>query len=247
MSWAGQPLGDRRDQPCSRSERYLRCVESDCRSSLARFAAAIAESSCTFASSASLLDAPVLQSSASASEIVGALIPALQDLASADVETENWQGAVVAFADRAAGDTIEAAAWTVRRTLEAIADVNQDAAESLRRDVTAPEWWYVFAGCELLVITFAPVYPPEHPRHSPSDETFLLFQPHRAFSARRPPGSQHFPQGTKRVIRDAYRAAGRPYDTALADSKREAHKFVKPLTIGAPPVRWWEAQPPGSA
>ncbi len=177
------------------------------------------------------------------SEIGSTFGPTLQTVA-ADASATTWHGALLTFSDRAAGATISQLAWTVRRVLTALAEADADARAALRADIGAPEWWFRFAGNEFLVLTFAPAYPASHPRHSPGDETVLLFQPHAAFAARRPPGSESFPKGTKNVIRAAYRDAGQPYDEALAASKREALKFVKPLRAEDPPVRWWEATRP---
>lgn len=209
-------------------------------SSLKAFEPIRAASPCLFARSSRVIGCPAASATAGAQEIAALLAPGLSELC-AHVAPSLVEGVVIELVDPGRGDTIAHLARTVRDVLNEVARVDDDARASMAEPIGAPDWWFRFAGVELLLVTFAPCYPAAHPRASFGPSTFLLFQPHAVFARRRPPGSEHFPVDVKRAIREAFDASGRGYDARLSASSIEALKFVKPLHASDPPVEWWRA------
>ncbi|MFC0863944.1 YqcI/YcgG family protein [Sphaerimonospora cavernae] len=140
----------------------------------------------------------------------------------------------------ASGDTVDRLALTTRRVLEGLAE--QDAAGTC--DLRSPEragWYLSFYGERMFVVTVAPCYPTDHSRHGFGEpHTFVLLQPDRAFDRAVSPGSDGvISTAVRSRIRELYKQHGRPYDLAITLSPFEAHRFVKPLALGDPPIRWW--------
>jgi len=211
------------------------------RSSLEAFESIRSASQCLFASTSRLLGCPVASPGASAAQLVALLAPAMAELC-AQPQPYRIEGVVAEITEHERGATLGRLARTVYEVLFGLAGRDKDARACLEEPIGAPDWWFRFAGVELLLVTFAPCYGPSHPRCSFGPSTFLLFQPHAVFARRRPAGSENFPVGTKQAIRRAFEHAGRPYDAQLSASAVESHKFVKPLRVGDPPVEWWREQ-----
>ena len=90
------------------------------------------------------------------------------------------------------------------------------------------------------MVTFGPCYGPNSSRYAFGlDATYLLFQPRSSFVRRWAPGTDRLPDRAREAIRHDFEAAGRQYDLAITLSPREAHRVVKPVRLGEPPVRWW--------
>ncbi|MFF3257466.1 YqcI/YcgG family protein [Actinacidiphila glaucinigra] len=142
------------------------------------------------------------------------------------------------------GATVTDLASTTRRVLRGLAELDG----SSRCDLRSPEregWYFTFARERMFLVTTAPCYPPDHSRHGFGEPyTYLLFQPDRAFDrAVSPSGGGLISPAVRGRIRDLYENSGRPYDLSITLSPFEAHRFVKPLSLGEAPVRWWELGP----
>ncbi|MCX5247142.1 YqcI/YcgG family protein [Streptomyces sp. NBC_00201] len=141
------------------------------------------------------------------------------------------------------GDSVDRLAATTRQVLDGLAAKDGRG----RRGLQSPErqgWYFTFAGERMFLVTMAPCYPADHARHSFGEPyTFLLLQADRAFDRAVSPGSGGIISSAVRSrIRELYDQHGRPYDLAITLSPFEAYRFVKPLALGEPPVRWWEAR-----
>jgi hypothetical protein len=103
-----------------------------------------------------------------------------------------------------------------------------------------PRWWLTFNGHPLFLATFAACYGPASSRYSfGADRTYFFFQTLESFLRRHDRRTNRLPESARERIREAFRGAGRPYDLAITLSPLEAERFVKPLRLGDPPVRWW--------
>lgn len=141
------------------------------------------------------------------------------------------------------GDSVDRLAATTRQVLDGLAAEDGRG----RRGLRSPErqgWYFTFAGERMFLVTMAPCYPADHARHSFGEPyTFLLLQADHAFDRAVSPGSGGIISSAVRSrIRELYDQHGRPYDLAITLSPFEAYRFVKPLGLGEPPVRWWEAR-----
>lgn len=141
------------------------------------------------------------------------------------------------------GMTVSQLSCTTRNVLHGLA--SHDAKGSC--DLESPEtedWHFSFGGERLFVIAMGPCYPADHSRYSFGEPyVFLLLQPDRAFDRAVESGGNGLISNTVRTrIRSRYARHGRPYDLSITLSPYEAHRFVKPLTLGDPPVRWWRPE-----
>ena len=109
-------------------------------------------------------------------------------------------------------------------------------------DPSKPHWKFIFHGEPYFVLAMGSCYPNWHSRHIFGiDRTFLVFQPDHAFERFvSPSGNGLITSAVRQTIRDRYSQAGMPYDLAHTLSPIEAHKFVKPLEHGVPPIEWWK-------
>jgi YqcI/YcgG family len=131
-----------------------------------------------------------------------------------------------------------------RTTCEVLSELSKNdpvGVHCMRKSIEKPGWFFSFAGERLFVLTFAPCYPPSHSRYGfGSTSTFIVFQPDHAFSRQLPSGHTSFPADIRNSIRASFSRNGRAYDTSISESPIEAYKYVKPLKVGDPLVRWWE-------
>ena len=104
-----------------------------------------------------------------------------------------------------------------------------------------PGWQFVFHGEPYFVLALGECYPPTHARHLFGvQRTVLIFQPDSAFErVVNASGDGLISPAVRHAIRDRYARADMPYDLAHTESPVEAHRFVKPIEHGAPPVPWW--------
>lgn len=151
------------------------------------------------------------------------------------------------------GDTLARLSASVRRLLGGLVARTARSRGDLA-DPERPGWHLTLGGERMFVLSMAPCYPADHARHTFGEPyTFVLLQPDSAFDRAVSPGSGGLIAAAVRErIRRRYAAHGQPYDLSITLSPFEAHRFVKPLAVGDPPVRWWAAdqhaeRPGGSA
>lgn len=157
-------------------------------------------------------------------------------------EEHRIDGLVVEMVGPGHGGTLADLCRTVRASLRYLSSIDPAGERCMEGDIEDPRWQFSFAGARFFLSTFAPCYPAEHPRHSPlADVVFLLFQPEYSFDLHIPePAGHPSIDLLKQSIRSAFRGAGRPYDHAISVGPLQAHKYVKPIAFGAPPVAWWK-------
>lgn len=165
-------------------------------------------------------------------------VPALLEQFLALSEAEGLDGLVLAYEANCSA-SVSDLSRTTRRVLTGLSQVDPAGRDSMR-NVQDTGWWFSYAGHKLFVLTFGTCYPPSSSRYGfGSSSTYIVLQPAHSFS-RHLPGPRNVARAERLVIRERYRKAGRPYDLTLTLSPHEAHRYVKPVTLGEPPVRWWE-------
>jgi NTP pyrophosphatase (non-canonical NTP hydrolase) len=147
---------------------------------------------------------------------------------------------VIEISDRRHGETVQALSRTVNQTLRTLSARDPSEANCMEKDIESAGWQFEFGGLRFFCISFAPCYPETSSRYGfGSDSTFIFMQPELPFH------HLHVPRGSaanaRKTIRKAYTEAGAPYDPTIMEAPLEAPRYVKPLSVGEPPVRWWES------
>ncbi|NER97248.1 MAG: hypothetical protein F6J86_25955 [Symploca sp. SIO1B1] len=102
------------------------------------------------------------------------------------------------------------------------------------------EWRLWVGGVKCFVLTFAPFYQPHHPRYSPTDSAYVVFQFESAFE--RNGVSTMSPETLGQLSQSVmanFENAGRWYFSEITHQSPEALRIIKPLFPGDPPVAWW--------
>lgn len=157
-------------------------------------------------------------------------------------ESREMDGFIMEVTGKDSPTDIESLAKLLKKTLTNLESRDEKSDKALEKDILDPSWQFTFNGSRLFIITFAPFYPESSPRHSPrKDGTFIFFQPESSFHLHIPhPESDPRTVNLKVKIRDAFKKQGRPYDESIVNSKSDSLKYIKPLNIGDPVVKWWE-------
>lgn len=139
------------------------------------------------------------------------------------------------------GRGLPALATAVNTYLRMMAAHDPGGTDCFAEPIDVPGWRFRFGGQQMFVSATASFYPPSHSRcaHAP-DRAFLFLQPMHAFDLT---GSVHSARNRaiKQRIRGLFDNAGTPYDRSLVEQPLEAVRYVKPLALGDPPVRWWQS------
>jgi len=206
---------------------------ADCRATRA-FRQIQEQTHCTFASRAKVWGAPPYpDGSTLASYLESVPEPFTRFLALA--EQERLHGFVIELPDARFGSSIAQLSETVRRILGFLSERNPGQSPSL--EVHQPGWNFMFQGSRCFVSSIAPCYGPDSSRYGfGATSTFVFLQLHSSFAHFRVPSGEH--RNVRLLIRAAYARNGRAYD---GNAPCEAEKFVKPLALGDPPVRWWQS------
>jgi FPC/CPF motif-containing protein YcgG len=193
---------------------------------------------CVFADRAKVWGAPAYTVGTGLDVFLQSIIDPLSEFLR-EAEAERLDGFVIELPSEY-GDTVDTLATTVRIALSFLAEHDPAGPHPLSRErVNAPEWQFSFRGAPCFVIAIAPCYHVESSRYGfGSPSTFLFIQPQSSFTQLHVPRGEH--RKVREFIRNAFATNGRPYDVRIAESPCEADKFVKPLTLGEPPVRWWD-------
>ncbi|HEY5989882.1 MAG TPA: YqcI/YcgG family protein [Streptosporangiaceae bacterium] len=138
------------------------------------------------------------------------------------------------------GDSVEALGHTTARVLRFLSSADSAGRNRMAEEIEDQSWWFSFGGQKLFVLTFGPCYSCHNSRYGfETTYTYLVLQPIHCFSRRIPDGATQRSQRVRRQIRHRYQASGRPYDLAITLSPFEAHRYVKPASLGDPPIKWW--------
>jgi YqcI/YcgG family protein len=218
----------------------VRHSEGSSRHPLSKFSRVIGASKCPFAQKAKLT-ARTIRLVDGLTQQVESLVPVMTKFTS------------VAQKNKLDGVVIEIEAPTGVLTLPMFCDVFNSLLRTLAArdplqqncfagDVLAPGWQFSFNSMRFFVTTFAPFYDPKHPRFSQSAESaFIYLQPEFSFDQHGIHAGNPQRTSIKEAIRRDFLLGGYSLDVPLIEQPHEALKYVKPLTIGDPAIRWWEA------
>ena len=102
------------------------------------------------------------------------------------------------------------------------------------------EWRLWVEDVRCFVLTFAPFYSRRHPRWSPTEAAYVVFQFESAF---RRSGVSSLSEASlgrlSKTVTEAFERQGRWYLPEITHESPEALRVVKPLHPGDPPVVWW--------
>lgn len=138
------------------------------------------------------------------------------------------------------GATVEDLATTTHKLLSTLVERDQEQVLQMER-IEDPEWQFAFAGERFFITTHASCYPREHSRYAYGcGETVFAFHPEHSFDS--PRFNVNGPV-LHELVRKLFRDGGQPYDgSAAMRSKLEAAKYVKPVGLDSPIVRWWNTE-----
>jgi FPC/CPF motif-containing protein YcgG len=195
--------------------------------------------SCSFAERArSVFATSYWNSTRGLRENLGAALPSLNTFMQRQ-ETERLDAWIFAIPNPVYASSVATLASTAHTILAFLADHDPFRSQGLTDMIETPEWEFYYAGVGLFVIAFAPCYPPSHPRWSCSTSTtYFLFQPVPSFE-RLGVHTDERSWKLRQHIRFDFARRGIALDEALMETSIEAYKYVKPVDIGAPPVKWW--------
>ena len=151
---------------------------------------------------------------------------------------EHLDGFIIELPTPFFGDTLDNLARTVKRFLTYLNKFDPKESTCLSGGFEQKKWQFSFNGIDLFVIAFAPFYPETNARNSKADKMFLFVQPQIMFKkkiARNKIGE------VKELIRTAFDKSNQSYRSDIMNADLESYKFVKPLFVSDPPVKWWEA------
>lgn len=102
-------------------------------------------------------------------------------------------------------------------------------------------WRYWVSDVQCFVLSFAPFYSPEHPRHSPTKSAYLAFQFESSFArngvSSMTPGQVH---KLSMTVKERFEEHGFTYLSEITHEAPEALHVIKPLRSGDLPIHWWK-------
>ncbi|ELU13897.1 hypothetical protein CAPTEDRAFT_202541 [Capitella teleta] len=114
-------------------------------------------------------------------------------------------------------------------------------------NIETPKWVFQFNKVTFFVTSFAPFYPPSHPRHSFGCKfCYILLQPEFSFAQLdipfdTPETQWDNPKSVRDRTRVAFRDAGRPYHVRDTVSYPMVHDVVRGMNDHEV-VRWWKVE-----
>lgn len=200
---------------------------------------AVVAAGCVFAQRALISFASPWIHARSLEENVAIVAPEFRRFATAVASGEELDAWVVELPAGELTTDVDVLGRSLRRFLVSLALVLSDGDRDLMSEqIETASWDLYLEGMDWFVIVFGPCYPGHHPRHSDPKAAFVMLQPIVSFERF---GVALGPKSAplrSRIRRD-FANRGLPLDEALMTTNIVAYKFVKPVNIGDPPIRWW--------
>lgn len=152
--------------------------------------------------------------------------------------SEHLDGFIIELPTPYFGDNIDNLSRTMKRFLTYLNKFDPKESTCLTGGFESKKWQFNFNDLDLFVIAFAPFYPETNARHSRSDKTFLFLQPQVMFKKKI---ARNKIAEAKELIRVNFDNNSQSYRGPIMDLDYESLKFVKPLHVNDPPIKWWEA------
>ena len=157
------------------------------------------------------------------------------------VPTKNPDGFVIGAVGKQAPSTLHELTLFIRYVLNNLTIMSR-GYHLTEKEVEENRWQFCFKGIRMFLVVMSSVYPRANSRYSPApNSVFMFFQPEVAFNTFIP-HSENDPktQRLKEVIRRKFVCAGQEYDIDIVTNPSEASKYVKPLNLGEPVIKWWK-------
>ena len=106
-------------------------------------------------------------------------------------------------------------------------------------------WRYWVGDVECFVLTFAPLYRSNHPRHSPNHSAYIVFQFESSFE--RNAVTTMSPEQLRKLsstVRARFEEHGVHYFAEVTHGAPESLHVIKPRFIGDEPIKWWQFSDP---
>lgn len=136
--------------------------------------------------------------------------------------------------------TIQSAAELLKYTLLTICYKPEHASDPWK-GIESLAWNVTCGDIPLFLQVFADFYPKNHPRHCPiANCCYILFQPDYAFSRRGINSRKSNRIEIANQVQSRFAKSGMSYDVEANLGTAKASRYVKPLSLSEPPIRWWD-------
>jgi hypothetical protein len=150
-------------------------------------------------------------------------------------------GFIIEIPESIAGNNLTKMGGLLHRILCDLSEHDPAHEDCMNEEIESPQWWFKAAGQRVVVLVFASFYDSTHPRHTGGlPFSYILLQPIHTFERRARNEALEVSTEARERIRAVFAAQGRPYDETISLSPFEAYKFLKPMSVGDSPIRWWE-------
>ena len=210
-------------------------------SSLSKFSRVIRASKCPFARKAKLMGRTVALQDGLTQQVEG-LKPMMIEFTDV-ARKRRLDGVVIEITAPAGVLTLPRFCSVFNSTLRTLAANDPVQPNCFAGDILEPNWQFSFNGMRFFVTTFAPFYDLRHPRFSHAPESaFIYLQPEFSFDQHGIHSNNPQRESVKAGIRRDFLLAGYHLDVSLIEQPHEAFKYIKPLSVGDAPIRWWETK-----
>jgi len=214
--------------------------------SLERFRPLIANTLCPFAQQAKVWGAPDYDEHMDVAHNISRIAPVLTRFCRI-ARSQALDGFVIRLTSPAHIRDIHSFSHIFRVILAELGRTNKINGfhNALEDEILNDKWRFTFSNVSFFVTTFAPFYRGDHPRFSwCSKSAFIFMQPEFSFDAHGIHIDNPKRESIKSGIREEFSRSTIGYSPELVEQPMEALKYVKPLDIDAPSVRWWEVEGP---
>lgn len=182
---------------------------------------------CPFAASAKVVSGPRWETNQPFIDNVAANATRLETFC-AQAAVQEFHGFVMEIVMGESALVFDAVQLALGNVLRSLSTLDPMLSPCMTSAIDQPGWQFEFSGCKLFVSVFAPCYPPWHTKHAPgSDRIFLFFQPDFSFDFC---NIDRRNVKIKAYIRNLFKDAGRPYNSAIIDKRIEAMIYMSPLS-----------------
>lgn len=154
-----------------------------------------------------------------------------------DARQHEYDGMVITFEDESLGATLESLALLTKRFFLTLAEM-YPSVYIPQEPGPDQKWYATIEGERFFLVSFAPCYPGDSPRHTYGDQrTYFLLQPGSTFGR----NAATIERLRNRISR-SFEKAGKPYDARLANVENDMFKIVMPISPIDQHIPWWEAE-----
>lgn len=205
-----------------------------------RFGSLVEYTPCPYAGDARVYCAPEWEPLTPFIENVDRLVPSLDRFVD-QIEALNLDIFVVEVRQADSIYELRSFAALLHGLLYALNHRDPNRIEPLEHNIMSMDWDFLYKEERFFVPTFAPFYPPNHPRNSRNHgSAFILFQSDHAFSRRGINSKSPDRPNVSLWVYGLFRQAGMDYSMRLVTQRPKAERYVKPFRVDDEPIRWWQ-------